>query len=71
MEYVTALRIEVAQGLLRDTLVPVQEVGERCGYGDAAAFSRAFRRQVGATPTEYRERTCWMLGTAGHGGGAP
>ncbi len=34
MEYVTALRIEVAQGLLRDTLVPVNEVGERVGYAD-------------------------------------
>ena len=40
MDYVTALRIEVAQGLLRDTLVPVTEVGERTGYADAASFSR-------------------------------
>ncbi len=61
MEYVTALRIEVAQALLRDTLVPVNEVGERIGYADAAAFSRAFKKQVGAAPSEYRERTSWML----------
>lgn len=61
MEYVTALRIEVAQGILRDTLVPVNEVGERVGYADPAAFSRAFRKQVGAAPSEYRERTNWML----------
>jgi AraC family L-rhamnose operon regulatory protein RhaS len=61
MEYVTALRIEVAQGILRDTLVPVNEVGERVGYADAASFSRAFRKQVGAAPSEYRERTNWML----------
>lgn len=61
MEYVTALRIEVAQGILRDTLVPVNEVGERVGYADPAAFSRAFKKQVGAAPSEYRERTNWML----------
>ncbi len=61
MDSVTALRIEVAQALLRDTLVPVTEVGERTGYADAAAFSRAFRKAVGATPSEYRERTSWML----------
>lgn len=61
MEYVTALRIEVAQGLLRDTLLPVTEVGERTGYGDAASFSRAFRKHVGAAPSEYRERNNWML----------
>ncbi len=65
MEYVTALRIEVAEGLLRDTLLPVTEVGERTGYADAASFSRAFRKQVGAAPTEYRERTNWMLRAAG------
>jgi len=65
MDYVTALRIEVAQGLLRDTLVPVTEVGERIGYADAASFSRAFRKQVGAAPSEYRERTNWMLRAAG------
>lgn len=61
MDYVTALRIEVAQGLLRDTLVPVTEVGERTGYADAASFSRAFRKAVGTAPSEYRERTSWML----------
>jgi AraC family L-rhamnose operon regulatory protein RhaS len=61
MEYVTALRIEVAQGLLRDTLVPMNEVGERIGYADPAAFSRAFKKAVGAAPSEYRERTNWML----------
>ncbi len=61
MEYVTALRIEVAQGLLRDTLVPVNEVGERTGYADPGSFSRAFRKLVGTAPTEYREQTNWML----------
>jgi len=61
MDYVAALRIEVAQGLLRDTLLPVTEVGERTGYADPASFSRAFRKQVGAAPSEYRERTNWML----------
>jgi AraC-like DNA-binding protein len=61
MDYVTALRIEVAQAILRDTLVPVNEVGERVGYADPAAFSRAFRKQVGAAPSEFRERTNWML----------
>ncbi len=61
MDYVTGLRIEVAQGLLRDTLVPVTEVGERIGYADAASFSRAFRKHVGTPPSEYRERTSWML----------
>jgi AraC family L-rhamnose operon regulatory protein RhaS len=61
MEYVTALRIEVAQGLLRDTLVPVNEVGERTGYADPASFSRAFRKVVGTAPSEYREQTNWML----------
>jgi AraC family L-rhamnose operon regulatory protein RhaS len=60
MEYLAGLRVEVAQGMLRDTLLPVSEIAGRTGYADAASFSRAFRKVAGATPTEYRDRTGWM-----------
>jgi AraC family L-rhamnose operon regulatory protein RhaS len=60
MEYLTGLRVEVAQGMLRDTLLPVSEIAGRTGYADAASFSRAFRKVAGATPTAYRDRAGWM-----------
>lgn len=44
-----------AKNLLRtETLVPVQEVSDRLGFHDIAAFSRFFKRETGMTPTEFR-----------------
>lgn len=53
--YLTRLRIERAQELLRSTSLPVAEVAERSGYSDPHYFSSAFRRAVGVSPREYRE----------------
>ncbi|NVJ71645.1 MAG: helix-turn-helix transcriptional regulator [Alphaproteobacteria bacterium] len=34
--------------------MPVQVVAYQCGYKNAAAFTRAFREEMGCTPSEYR-----------------
>jgi AraC-like DNA-binding protein len=34
----------------------IQEVAEQVGYRDRFFFSKDFRRMVGMTPKEYRER---------------
>lgn len=39
--------------ILLDSGRPVDEVARRVGYGDATAFSRAFKRWTGTTPTAY------------------
>ena len=31
-------------------------VAARCGFGGAEVMRRAFRRRLGTTPSEYRER---------------
>ncbi len=41
--------------LVRDAL-PVAMVAKRCGYGSAAAFTRAFRTAYGVPPAAYRDR---------------
>lgn len=46
---------ESAQRLLRDATAPVVSVAWSLGYADASAFSRAFRRWSGMTPTEWRQ----------------
>jgi AraC-like DNA-binding protein len=46
---------ETAQRLLRDPLAPILSVAWSLGYADASAFSRAFRRWSGMTPTEWRQ----------------
>ena len=39
-----------------DEFCTVYEVGEKVGYSNPVSFSKAFQRQYGVTPTEYRNR---------------
>lgn len=53
------LRIDRARELLSDPAHAVRGVGEisrQCGFANAAHFSRTFRKVVGETPREYRDR---------------
>lgn len=50
--YLSEWRLGVAQSLLRQGK-PVQLVSDAVGYGNASALSRAFRAQVGLSPTEW------------------
>ena len=43
-----------ARRLLRDTDLPVSEIGRRLGFRSAAYFTRAFQTNTGATPTSFR-----------------
>jgi len=53
---VNAARFEVAQQLLQETCLPVSEIAAALHYADATAFSRAFRRMGGASPSAWRAR---------------
>jgi AraC-like DNA-binding protein len=46
---------ESARRRLRDVAAPIVSIAWALGYADASAFSRAFRRWAGVTPTEWRE----------------
>jgi LacI family transcriptional regulator len=46
-----------AKQLLAQTRLPTREVSRRCGFGDVRSFLRAFGREFGCTPTEFRERS--------------
>jgi AraC-like DNA-binding protein len=48
-------RYETAQRMLRDPTATVISVAWSLGYADASAFSRAFRRWSGMTPSEWRK----------------
>ena len=47
-----ALRCEVATVALRDEALSVREAALRVGFAEAAAFSRAFKRWTGRSPSE-------------------
>ena len=54
-QYAMKIRMKNACLLLRDNLdMAISEIAFRCGFEDATSFSRAFRREVGVTPTTYR-----------------
>lgn len=57
---VTAVRLEEARRLLRQTTKPVREVAALCGYASVEYFSRAFAAATGVPPARYR-----ALGDAG------
>lgn len=48
-------RRRVAEELLLSTSLTIQQVAERCGFGDARNFSQSFRRMQGMSPTEFRK----------------
>jgi AraC-like DNA-binding protein len=54
-EYLTALRMQRAQTLLRETKLPMYEVANRVGYDSDLAFAKAFKRALGTTPTRFRK----------------
>jgi AraC-like DNA-binding protein len=54
MQYLTQWRMQVAAGLLSDGAASVATVAEDVGYESEAAFSRAFKKLVGAPPATWR-----------------
>lgn len=55
IEYLTNMRIEKAKYLLIHSGKNIKNICIETGYSDPNYFSRIFKKQVGVTPTEYRE----------------
>ena len=56
IRYLTDWRMHVARDLLATTTLSVGSVAHRVGYESEEAFSRAFKRAVGRSPTHWRGR---------------
>ena len=56
IEYLQKTRIEAAKKLLEQTNQRMLEVMLSSGYNDPKAFRKVFRKTVGMTPTEYRDK---------------
>ncbi len=55
-QYITEYRIEKAKLLLADPRNKIGEISEKVGYSDGNYFSKSFKKAVGLSPSEYRER---------------
>lgn len=51
-----ATRLREAKRLVEQTTISVAEIATRCGYRDASAMTRAFRREFGLPPRALRVR---------------
>jgi transcriptional regulator GlxA family with amidase domain len=54
--YVEAARVERARIALETGDLPVETIAAQAGFGTVETMRRAFRRQVGVSPIEYRTR---------------
>lgn len=54
LAYLTNIRMEKAKKLLLTTSLSIAEVAEQSGYGDYRVFTKAFRKNEGITPSQYR-----------------
>ena len=56
INYLTKIRIDRAKVLLKDVSFNIKEVGKSVGYADSNYFTKVFKRSVGMSPSEYRNR---------------
>lgn len=60
-------KISAAKDMLTDTDMPVINIAYELSYSETNYFGKAFKKKVGLTPTEYRERHQHARGPAGEG----
>ena len=56
LSYLTQWRLHVAASLLRGSNLGVSEIASQVGYDSDASLSRAFRRELGEAPGQYRRK---------------
>ncbi len=55
-QYMLDIRIHKAKQLLTDGIHSVTSISEQCGFSSVYHFSRAFKKRVGITPSQYAEQ---------------
>ncbi|MBB6695769.1 helix-turn-helix domain-containing protein [Cohnella xylanilytica] len=56
-EYLADYRLSMAKKWLTDTDMPVKDIASRLRYNNSQNFIRSFRKQVGMTPGQFRDRS--------------
>ena len=55
-EYISMLRFQEANRLLRTTELPIAEIASSCGFSSCSAFIRSYRAKEGVTPGARRKQ---------------
>lgn len=54
-DYLTNFRISRAHEQLQITDTPITKISENCGYQNPLVFTRAFKKKIGITPSQFRK----------------
>lgn len=55
-QYITEFRIEKAKKLLMDSRYKITDISAKVGYNDGNYFGKSFKKLVGMSPSEYRDK---------------
>lgn len=55
-QYITEYRMEKAKLLLQDPRYKIADISSKVGYSDGNYFGKSFKKAVGLSPSEYREK---------------
>ena len=55
LNYLTKMRINLAQVMLAETELQIAEIACRVGYDDSNYFIKVFKKYTGVTPSKYRD----------------
>lgn len=55
-QYIAKSRLGKASSLLLQTDKSISDIAQLCGYFDHSAFSRAFKKTIGASPIDFRRQ---------------
>lgn len=55
LQYLLRYRVSQAAVLLRETTLPIAEIGMQCGFDSPSHFAQTFRKYFSITPSAYRK----------------
>lgn len=65
IDYLIRLRIQRAMELLRNSELSITDIALKAGFSDSNYFSRQFNKQIGKSPSAYRQQLLFRFGNAG------
>ena len=56
-DYILSCRMEHAKKLLQYSSLPICEIADQCGFGDASYFTKCFVKHIGIGPEKWKGNT--------------
>ena len=54
-QFLTEVRLEQAQNLLKSKYLPISEIAFQSGFDNLSSFTRLFTKRIGVSPSRYKE----------------